>query len=51
MMSWFTSCYQIVSASFCVGKYNPYGVVTVREGSVKHVYFVTESKDDDLQNS
>ena len=33
------------------GKYNPDRVVAVREGSVKHVYFVAESKDNDLQNS
>ena len=51
MMSWFTSCYQIVSTLFSEGKYNPDRVVAVREGSVKHVYFVAESKDNDLQNS
>ena len=34
-----------------MGKYNPDWAVTFREGSVKHVYFVTESKGNDLQNS
>ena len=34
-----------------VGKYNPDCAVAFREGSVKHVYFVAESKGNDLQNS
>ena len=34
-----------------MGKYNPDWAVAFREGSVKHVYFVTESKGNDLQNS
>ena len=34
-----------------MGKYNPDWAVAFREGSVKHVYFVTESKGYDLQNS
>lgn len=34
-----------------MGKYNPDWAVAFREGSVKHVYFVAESKGNDLQNS
>lgn len=34
-----------------MGKYNPDWAVTFREGSVKHVYFVAESKGNDLQGS
>lgn len=34
-----------------MGKYNPDWAVAFREGSVKHVYFVAESKGDDLQGS
>ena len=34
-----------------VGHYNPDWVVAFREGSVKHVYFVAESKGNDLQGS
>ena len=50
MMSWFTSCYQIVSTLFSEGKYNPDRVVAVREGSVKHVYFVAETKGNEAIN-
>ena len=34
-----------------MGKYNPDWAVAFREGSVKHVYFVAESKGNDLQGS
>ena len=34
-----------------MGKYNPDWAVAFKEGSVKHVYFVAESKGNDLQNS
>ena len=34
-----------------MGKYNPDRAVVFREGSVKHVYFVADFKDNDLQNS
>lgn len=34
-----------------VGHYNPDWAVAFREGSVKHVYFVAESKGNDLQGS
>lgn len=34
-----------------MGKYNPDWAVAFREGRVKHVYFVAESKGNDLQNS
>ena len=34
-----------------MGKYNPDWAVAFREGSVKHVYFVAESKSNDLQGS
>jgi len=34
-----------------MGKYNPDWAVAFKEGSVKHVYFVAESKGDDLRNS
>src|SRR5574344_1856409 len=34
-----------------MGKYNPDWAVAFKEGSVKHVYFVAESKGDDLQGS
>ncbi len=34
-----------------MGKYNPDWAVAFREGSVKHVYFVAESKGNDLQVS
>ncbi len=34
-----------------MGKYNPDSAVAFKEGSVKHVYFVAESKGNDLQNS
>lgn len=34
-----------------MGKYNPDWAVAFREGSVKHVYFIAESKGNDLQNS
>ena len=34
-----------------MGKYNPDWAVAFREGSVKHVYFVAESKGNDLQQS
>lgn len=33
------------------GHYNPDWAVAFREGSVKHVYFVAESKGNDLQGS
>lgn len=34
-----------------MGKYNPDWAVAFRDGSVKHVYFVAESKGNDLQGS
>lgn len=34
-----------------MGKYNPDWAVAFREGSVKHVYFVAETKGNDLQGS
>lgn len=34
-----------------MGKYNPDWAVAFKEGSVKHVYFVAESKGNDLQSS
>ena len=34
-----------------MGKYNPDWAVAFREGSVKHVYFIAESKGNDLQGS
>ncbi|MCQ2274792.1 MAG: DEAD/DEAH box helicase family protein [Bacteroidales bacterium] len=34
-----------------MGKYNPDWAVAFREGTVKHVYFVAESKGNDLQQS
>lgn len=34
-----------------MGKYNPDWAVAFKEGSVKHVYFVAESKGNDLQGS
>jgi type III restriction enzyme len=34
-----------------MGKYNPDWAVAFREGSVKHVYFVAESKGNDLEGS
>ena len=34
-----------------MGRYNPDWAVAFREGSVKHVYFVAESKGNDLQGS
>ncbi|MCI7119623.1 MAG: DEAD/DEAH box helicase family protein [Prevotella sp.] len=34
-----------------MGKYNPDWAVAFREGSVKHVYFVAETKGDDLRES
>ena len=34
-----------------MGKYNPDWAVAFKEGSVKHVYFVAESKGNDLQTS
>ena len=34
-----------------IGKYNPDWAVAFREGSVKHVYFVAETKGDDLRES
>lgn len=34
-----------------MGKYNPDWAVAFREGSVKHVYFVAETKGNDLQSS
>lgn len=34
-----------------MGKYNPDWAIAFREGSVKHVYFVAESKGNDLQGS
>lgn len=34
-----------------MGKYNPDWAVAFRERSVKHVYFVAESKGSDLQGS
>lgn len=34
-----------------MGKYNPDWAVAFKEGSVKHVYFVAESKGNDLENS
>ena len=34
-----------------MGKYNPDWAVAFREGSVKHVYFVAESKGNDLHGS
>lgn len=34
-----------------MGKYNPDWAVAFREGSVKHVYFVAESKGNALQGS
>lgn len=34
-----------------MGKYNPDWAVVFKEGSVKHVYFVAESKGNDLQGS
>ena len=34
-----------------MGKYNPDWAVAFREGCVKHVYFVAESKGNDLQGS
>lgn len=34
-----------------MGKYNPDWAEAFREGSAKHVYFVAESKGNDLQNS
>ena len=34
-----------------MGKYNPDWAVAFREGSVKHIFFVAESKGNDLQGS
>ena len=34
-----------------MGKYNPDWAVAFKEGSVRHVYFVAESKGNDLQGS
>ena len=34
-----------------MGKYNPDWAVAFKEGSIKHVYFVAESKGNDLQGS
>ena len=34
-----------------MGKYNPDWAVTFREGSVKHVYFVAETKGNDIEES
>ena len=34
-----------------MGKYNPDWAVAFKEGSVKHVYFVAESKGNDLRGS
>lgn len=40
----------MASMSTRLGHYNPDWVVAFREGSVKHVYFLAESKGNDLQN-
>lgn len=34
-----------------MGKYNPDWAVAFRDGSVKHVYFVAETKGNDIQGS
>ena len=34
-----------------MGRYNPDWAVAFREGSVKHIYFVAESKGNDLKES
>ena len=34
-----------------MGKYNPDWAIAFREGSVKHVYFIAETKGNDLEGS